>query len=288
MVKKNSPLVSVGIPTYNRPDSLRKVLYSLLNQSYENYEIIISDNASDHPDVKRVVEEFLEMDKNGIIRYYRQPENRGAAFNFKFVLDEAKGDYFMWNADDDLRSSDFIELNTDFLEQNPQYAASTSPNALVEHFDEQIEEFVTFDLTGERYSRCMKFFENALTSHGIFYSQFRTDTIKKCPFLGKKFIATDWALILCVLSLGPIARLEKGYILSSRGGISESENHFRNYRLGLIDDIVPMYRFYHETKDLYSSFTITERLNIFNRIMKFNQIYYSDLVHKLKRRLRII
>lgn len=281
------PLVSIGVPTYNRPDSLRKVLSSLLNQTYEPIEIIISDNASDDQGVKKVVDEFQKSDLKGLIRYYRQPENRGAAFNFKFVLDQAKGEYFMWNADDDFRSPDFIELNTSFLEENPRYAASTSPNALVRHLDDEAEKFVTFALEGDRYARYMKFFDHAMISHGIFYSQFRMEVIRGCPYLGKNFLAADWAMNLYVLSHGPIARIGKGYILNSRGGASESDSHFRNYRQGIIDDVSPMFRFYRETRKLYRSLTVREKVAIFNRIMKFNEIYYTELWQKLKRRIRL-
>lgn len=259
----------------------------MLNQTYEPIEIIISDNASVDPGVKTVVDEFLERDPKGVIRYYRQPENRGAAFNFKFVLDQAKGEYFMWNADDDFRSPDFIELNTAFLEENPRYAASTSPNALVSHLDEEAEEFVTFALEGDRYARYMKFFDHAMISHGIFYSQFRMEVIRDCPYLGKNFIAADWAMNLYVLSQGPIARLENGTILNSRGGVSESDSHFKNYRQGVIDDLAPMYRFYRETKPLYRFLPIAERVRIFNRIMTFNRIYYAGVFQKIKRQIRI-
>lgn len=286
MADQNSPLVSIGVPTFNRPDSLQKILSSLLSQTYENIEVIVSDNASDNPEVKNIIEKILEMDQRGVIRYYRQPVNRGAAFNFKFVLDKAQGEYFMWNADDDFRSADFIELNTKFLEKNPKYAASTSPNALVEHFDEVVNEYVTFDLIGDLYSRYMNFLEHALISHGIFYSQFRMDAIRGCPFLGKNFIAADWAMNLYVLSQGPIARLKCGYILNSRGGVSESDSHFKNYRQGILDDMVPMYRFYHETRELYSPLTMVERFRVFKRIMQFNKLYYSGVIQNFKSRIR--
>lgn len=285
MGQTENPLVSIGVPTFNRPDSLKKVINSLLNQTYQNIEIIISDNGSDHPDVPKVVENILATDKENKVRYYRQAENLGAAYNFKYVLDDAKGDYFMWNADDDIRSPDFIEVNTQFLENNLVYAGSTSPNTLVSDFNEEVSEYVRFGLEGDKYERFQTFFDHALVSHGIFYSQFRTEIIRQCPFLGKHFIATDWAISLFVLSHGPIARLDSGYILNLRGGVSESESHFKNYRHNLIDDVNPMYRFYNETKGLYRSFKFSDRLRFFFRIMKFNHIYYAGLFNQLRRLL---
>ena len=102
----NEPLVSVGIPTYNRPEGLKRTLEGITSQSYRNLEIIVSDNASPDPQVREIAEAFAKTDAR--VRYYRQPENRGAHLNFKFVLEHAAGEFFMWAADDDGINSDYI------------------------------------------------------------------------------------------------------------------------------------------------------------------------------------
>ncbi len=102
------PLVSVGIPTYNRPKSLRKALESITSQTYQNLEIIVSDNGSPTNEVEQIVEEFKKKDNR--IQFYRQAKNMGPGFNFRFVLDKASADYFMWAADDDFRAPDCIEF----------------------------------------------------------------------------------------------------------------------------------------------------------------------------------
>lgn len=279
------PLVSIGLPAYNRPESLKIVLESLLNQTYKNIEIIVSDNGSENPDVEKIVQEYILSDDKNRIRYFRQPENRGPAFNFQFVLDQARGKYFLWNADDDIRSTDFIEVNTQFLESNPDYPASTSPNALVQNFEDENKQFVTFSIEGNRYERFKFFFKKALSTHGIFYSQYRTDIMKKCPFVGKYFIAADWAIVLYILYHGPIARLDKGYILNLRGGFSESSSHFRNFRESVVDDLNPMYRFYSKTKELYKPLSYLQRVSIFFSIMRFNSIYVQYLYHNSRKNL---
>jgi len=93
------PLVSVGIPTYNRPDGLHRTLECITGQTYRNLEIIISDNCSQGEQTRKVAEEFIRNDPR--IRYYRQEKNTGPTFNFQFVLAQANGEYFMWAADDD-------------------------------------------------------------------------------------------------------------------------------------------------------------------------------------------
>jgi glycosyltransferase involved in cell wall biosynthesis len=93
------PLVSVGIPTYNRPEGLRRTLNCITAQTYPNLEIIVSDNFSENIEVAQVIEEFCEIDKR--IISIRQIENIGPIDNFKFLLNKAIGKYFMWAADDD-------------------------------------------------------------------------------------------------------------------------------------------------------------------------------------------
>lgn len=104
MPDSTTPLVSIGIPTYNRANSyLRSALRSAVNQTYKNIEIIVSDNCS--PDnTESVVKEFNDPR----IRYYRQRENIGPLNNRNFCLEQSRGEYFVIVMDDDLIDSDFI------------------------------------------------------------------------------------------------------------------------------------------------------------------------------------
>ena len=113
-----SPLVSVGIPTYNRPEGLRRTLECITGQTYKNLEIIVSDNCSPGQDTNNVLREFIAKDSR--IQYYRQEENKGLTFNFQFVLEKATGKYFMWAADDDIHEREFISSLVDPLEKNPE------------------------------------------------------------------------------------------------------------------------------------------------------------------------
>jgi glycosyltransferase involved in cell wall biosynthesis len=108
-MKKNiEELVSIGLPAYNRPEQLKKALESLIKQTYENIEIILSDDCSTDEKVKEICLYYSQIDKR--IRYFRQKRNLGPEYNFKFVLDKAEGKYFMWAADDDMRDPECIFL----------------------------------------------------------------------------------------------------------------------------------------------------------------------------------
>jgi len=101
----NYPLITIGIPTYNRADGfLREVIKSAINQTYSNVEIIVSDNCSTDN-----TEEVVKSINNNSVTYYKQPVNLGPQKNFNFLVESAKGDYFLLLHDDDLIDDDFIE-----------------------------------------------------------------------------------------------------------------------------------------------------------------------------------
>jgi glycosyltransferase involved in cell wall biosynthesis len=104
MTNHMPPLVSIGIPTYNRASSyLKAALRSAVNQTYKNIEIIVSDNCSSD-NTESVVKEFNDPR----IRYYRQQENIGAVPNSNFCLKQSQGKYFLALYDDDLTDEDFV------------------------------------------------------------------------------------------------------------------------------------------------------------------------------------
>lgn len=95
------PLVSVGIPTYNRPEGLRCILQSVVRQQYPRMEIIVSDNASPGAVGQQVLNVMAEFAFDPRITFYRHSENVGAVENFRFVRRKAHGEFFIYASDDD-------------------------------------------------------------------------------------------------------------------------------------------------------------------------------------------
>ncbi len=104
----NIPLVTVGIPTYNRSKGLQRTLQCILGQTYSNLEIIISDNCSTDTEVLPLLNKYAALDDR--IQFYVQKNNISIVPNFQFLLDKASGEYFMWAADDDFWDANFIEV----------------------------------------------------------------------------------------------------------------------------------------------------------------------------------
>ena len=115
------PTISIGMPVYNRPELLKQAIDSLLNQTFKDFEILISDNASPNPLVQEMCEEYARRDPR--IRYVKQPTNIGAFNNLKYVYENCNSEYFMWAADDDLRENTFIERGVKALNADSSKAA---------------------------------------------------------------------------------------------------------------------------------------------------------------------
>jgi glycosyltransferase involved in cell wall biosynthesis len=111
----HTPRVSIGMPVYNGEPYMREALDALLAQTFTDFELIISDNASTDR-TEEICREYAAKDRR--IRYVRQKTNRGATANFQYVLDEAVGEYFMWAAHDDWWDPLFIEVCMSILQKN--------------------------------------------------------------------------------------------------------------------------------------------------------------------------
>ena len=108
--------VSIGMPVYNGARFLREALDSLLAQTFPDFELVISDNASTD-DTESIVSEYARRD--GRIRYVRQETNQGAAWNFNRVLELARCDYFKWAAADDVCAPTFLAECVELLDRDP-------------------------------------------------------------------------------------------------------------------------------------------------------------------------
>lgn len=109
------PLVSIGLPVYNGENYICEAIDSILNQTFTNFELVISDNASSDR-TESICREYAARDKR--IIYYRQEKNLGAAPNYNFVFQLAQGKYFKWLAHDDACAPEFLEKSVAILESD--------------------------------------------------------------------------------------------------------------------------------------------------------------------------
>ena len=109
-----------------------KSLDALLGQSYEDFELIISDNASTD-DTSEICRDYESQDAR--IRYCRQPRNIGSSPNHNFVVEVARGELFKWASYDDLYARELLERCVDALDEHPDAVLAHSWTANIDEAD---------------------------------------------------------------------------------------------------------------------------------------------------------
>ena len=123
------PRLTVGLPVYNGERFLAESLDALLGQTYEDFELIISDNASTDG-TAGICHRYVKQDSR--IRYIRQPSNIGCAPNHNFVIRQARGELLKMASHDDLYARDLLKLCIDALDGHPQVVLAHSWSALID------------------------------------------------------------------------------------------------------------------------------------------------------------
>jgi glycosyltransferase involved in cell wall biosynthesis len=229
--KKRRPLVSIGIPIYNGENkkynystNISKSINSILNQSYKNLEIIISDDfSSDQSD--KIIRQFANVDKR--IKYYKQKKNLGYAKNLSFVLRKSKGKYFKWNCQDDYISKDFIEKNLYFLEKNNNYSSSTSPWCF-DYQNNYKKKLNQHDLDSNLYQRLKYFFKIRSHSHGLTYSLIRRRYLVNTTNISNDYLANDWIIDLELLFYGRFKTIKDGKMIIGSSGTSSEISYVKD------------------------------------------------------------
>jgi glycosyltransferase involved in cell wall biosynthesis len=261
------PLVSIGLPVYNGAGKVGAAIERLLAQSYQNFELIISDNCSTDETAK-ICKNYAVNDQR--VKYVRQTQNIGLWKNFQFVLEQAQGKYFFWNSGDDRRSPEFIEVNVAFLEDNSYYFASTSRAR---------DEGGKFNprWMGDRKLNQDSIEDRILTyfrgwhRNAIFYSIYRREAMTSHPLLYRsEFLGQDWAMIMHTAQFGRFQRLDQGELVLGKGGTSKGIRYLRSMRKQRIEYFFPHWELCMYLKEISKDFSLRARIILFIRAVTLN------------------
>lgn len=142
-----NPLVSICIPTYNRPELLREAVRSCLDQTFGDFEIIITDNSETDAS-----ERMIGGLNDPRIRYHSNGGNIGPTRSCNKALSLARGKYVKWLMDDDLIKPVFLELTVAALENHPTAGVAMAPMDLIDAQGRRIApRFYLFRIMHYRY-----------------------------------------------------------------------------------------------------------------------------------------
>ena len=133
-----APRLTIGLPVYNGEKYVAESLEALLGQSFTDFELIISDNASTDG-TGDICRRYERQDSR--VRYFRQPRNIGLAPNHNFVAEQARGELFKWAANDDLYARDLVERCIEALDKYPDVVLVHSWTAKVDDSGAVIKAF---------------------------------------------------------------------------------------------------------------------------------------------------
>jgi glycosyltransferase involved in cell wall biosynthesis len=134
-----APRVSIGLPVYNGERHVGAAIADLVAQDFRDFELVISDNASTDA-TERICRDWAARDSR--IRYVRQPENIGVKRNFRFVLDEARADYFLWAAHDDRWAPGYLSAMVNALDASSDALLATPRTEVAIHRGDRVKHAV--------------------------------------------------------------------------------------------------------------------------------------------------
>lgn len=221
-IDAQGPLVSIGLPVFNGADYLEEAVTSLQAQTYQNIEIIISDNHSDD-ETPAIAQALCDQDPR--VRLSRTDHNIGAARNFNRVVDLARGDVFMWANHDDLWAPTYVERCLEALQKNPSCVlAYAQSHTIDEHGDttcvlnsdlgldavegpERLRKYHDYFIDLDR----RRAWNDQEPIEGLWipvYGLMRTELLKRTSRIGN-YIGSDTILLEQLLLLGPFLEIDE-------------------------------------------------------------------------------
>lgn len=285
-VQANSePLVTIGLPTYNRPVGLQKCLQTILQQTYSNLEIIISDNCSTDKAVQQVIQQYAAKDSR--VRPFRQNENLGLEENFNFVFEKASADYFTWMSDDDYFDDNYVAECVQFLQTNPGHVLCSgiaryySGNQFL--FDEKMFR------VDQRNSlaRLFTYFSN-VEKNGNFYGVFRNRLLQGKPI--GVHIGCDWSFMAKLAILGKLSYVNTtSYHRSIEGNSGTRKKMVKKFRVNKFKNIFfETYSAFEISTHIFNDAAVRDPFNFVQRqlivMMIFFQINYRLFMKFVKKK----
>lgn len=206
-VKKS--IVSIGLPVFNGDNYIRHTLDSILAQTYKDFELIISDNASTDK-TQQICLDYAKRDQR--IRYYRNKENIGAVANFNRVFLLSSGKYFKWVTHDDLLAPEYLEKCVHVLDSDSSIVLCHSKMGLVDENGVSVKSCDDNDKTPSNLGswKPHKRFGHIISprSYWAIMGVVRADCLAKTPLQGC-YIGADTNLLAELSLMGRICEIQE-------------------------------------------------------------------------------
>lgn len=125
-------LVSVIIPAYNHEKYVQEAIKSIINQTYKNIELIVIDDGSKDSTWQKIQDMQTECEQRFIRTVFKTKENEGTTCTLNKLLSETQGEYIYLIASDDMAKPEAIEIESEFLLKNNDYALVVGDDEIID------------------------------------------------------------------------------------------------------------------------------------------------------------
>ena len=207
-MSESHPRVSIGLPVFNGEDYIEEAIESVLQQTYKDFELIISDNASTDAS-EEICRKFQKVDSR--IRYFRASKNMGAAWNYNRVFNLSNGEYFRWLAADDMLAPTLLEKSVFILDGYPEVVLCFTWTRDIDALSEEIKiKSSTREYAAPRPSE--RFYSLSITVpwHNCeeVFGLIRSDILSKSNLIGP-YTDSDRTLLAQLALFGPFYEIRE-------------------------------------------------------------------------------
>jgi glycosyltransferase involved in cell wall biosynthesis len=211
----STPLVSIGIPTYNRAQKLERAVEFVLAQDYKNIEVVISDNASTD-DTPQVCERLCRQDAR--IRCIRQAANIGPTANYQAVLKGATGEMYIALADDDWIDPNYVSACLEKLLSTPDLLLVCGTSQMYRAGEFSHTSAPTQLLDDSPSDRVVRYYKT-VEENGAFHGIIRRQVLIDLPWMPNT-MGGDWMWMASIAFKGKIATIPTTQVIKHLGGAS--------------------------------------------------------------------
>jgi glycosyltransferase involved in cell wall biosynthesis len=199
-----APRLTVGMPVYNGDRTLATALEALLGQTFGDFELVVSDNASTDgtPDL---LARYAAFDPR--LRIVRQPQNLGANPNYSEVARRAHGEYFKWASSNDWCAPTFFERCIDVLDARSDIVLAFPRTKLFVTVPENAEEYpYDFGLESDRPADRFIHLASKLRLNNVFNGVIRVAALRRTRLV-PHHCGSDIVLMAHLALLGKFAQV---------------------------------------------------------------------------------
>ena len=273
--------INILMATYNGRKYLKKQIDSILNQTYSDFRLLISDDASTDSTLK-ILEEYEKKDSR--VEIYSHEKNLGVVANFEFLINKVRSEYFMFADQDDVWEPDKIEKSLKKLEETGSDLVYTD----LEVVDDKLNQI-------EPSFWKQKGFYDKITKYNSFESLYLNNYINGCTMLCKsswindflplpktsKYVIHDYWIALVVSHRGKMAYIEKPTIKYRQHGKNQVGSSRKSDTLKTLDEIREL--FIQVKLEHFETFIKNEKVFKSKEIRELNRkslAYFMDLKNK--------